>query len=73
VLQATGFEDVLPTEEGLFSIRTIEEAVDAIRAIRADCGHHSRAARELAHEHLDASVVPGRLLAHRAVSMSFRQ
>jgi hypothetical protein len=62
VVQSTGFEDVLPTGEGLFAVRTVEEAVEAIRAIRADYRRHSRAARAVAREHLDSDLILGRLL-----------
>src|SRR5262249_27761307 len=50
VLQATGFEDLLPTGRGLFAVRTAEEAAEAIRMIRADYHLHSLAARALARE-----------------------
>lgn len=62
VLQATGFEDVLPTGEGLFAVSTPAEAAEAIREVRADYKRHSRAARAIAHEHLDSEVVLRRLL-----------
>jgi hypothetical protein len=57
VLQATGFADVLPTGEGLFSVSTVEEAADAIRAIRGEYGRHAAAARELAVEHFASEQV----------------
>jgi hypothetical protein len=57
VLQDTGFEDVLPTGEGLFAVSDPEQAAAAIRAIRSDYDRHSAAARAVAHEHLDSSVV----------------
>jgi hypothetical protein len=62
VLQATGFEDVLPTGEGLFAVATVDEAAEAIRAIRAGYVCNSEAARKLASEYLDAALVLGRLL-----------
>ncbi len=62
IVQDTGLADVLPTGEGLLTFRTIAEAVDAIRAVRADYGRHARAARRIAEEHFDASVVLSRLL-----------
>jgi hypothetical protein len=62
VLQATGFENLLPTGEGLFAVETVEEAADAIHAIRADYGRHSRAARAIAHDYLDSTRVLGDLL-----------
>jgi hypothetical protein len=62
VVQATGIEDVLPVGEGLFSVRSVEEAADAMRAIRGDYPIHSRAARAIATEYLDAQrIVAGML------------
>ncbi len=68
VLQSTGFEDLLPTGRGLFSVASVEEAADAIRAIRADYPLHSAAARELALEHFDSDRVVGRVLADAGLS-----
>jgi hypothetical protein len=48
---------VLPTGEGLFAVSDPEQAAAAIRAIRSDYDRHSAAARAVAHEHLDSSVV----------------
>lgn len=62
VLQATGFEDLLPTGEGLFAVRNTGEAAEAIRAIRRDYSLHSRAARSIAEEHLDAKKLVADLL-----------
>lgn len=67
VLQATGFEDALPTGEGLFAVHTAEEAAAAIRAIRADYASHSRAARGIARDHLDSNLVLRDLLARSGV------
>jgi hypothetical protein len=62
VLQATGFEDLLPTGRGLFAVKTAEEAAEAIRAARRDYALHSAAARALAVEHFDSRKIVGRLL-----------
>jgi hypothetical protein len=62
ILQATGFEDLLPTGAGLFAVRTVEEAAAAIQAVRRDYARHSAAARALAREHLDSGRVLRRLL-----------
>jgi hypothetical protein len=62
VLQATGFEDVLPTGEGLFAVSTAEEAAEAIRAIRRDYALHRAAARALAQEYFDSDKVLSDLL-----------
>jgi hypothetical protein len=68
VLQATGFEDLLPTGEGLFAVNSAEEAAEAIHRVRADYAHHSGAARELAREYLDSDVVLRRLLDQTGIS-----
>ncbi len=62
VLQATGFEDVLPTGEGLWAVRDAEEAAAALAAIRADPARHRRAAAALAREHFDAETIIARML-----------
>jgi hypothetical protein len=72
VLQATGFEDHLPTGCGLFAVTTVEEAAEAVREIRADRERHARAARAIAVEHLDADAVLGRLLAEIGVGRPAR-
>jgi hypothetical protein len=62
VLQATGFEDILPVGEGAFAVRDIDEAAAAMSAIRADYPRHSRAARRLAREYFDAETLMARML-----------
>jgi hypothetical protein len=62
VLQSCGFEEHLPCGEGLFAVRTVEEAADAIERIQADYALHSDAARQIAIEYLDASKVLRRFL-----------
>ena len=62
VLQATGFEDCLPVGTGLLAPRTVEEAADAIRRIRADYATHADAARTIAREYFDSARVLARLL-----------
>lgn len=59
VLQATGFEDLVPTGAGLFAVHTPEHAADALAEIRADYGRHAAAARELAREHFDGERLLG--------------
>ena len=68
ILQATGFEDVLPTGAGLFAVKDVEEAVEAIRMVRGDYPRHSRAAREIAREHLDSDRLLPRMLAEAGVA-----
>jgi hypothetical protein len=62
VLQATGFEDLLPTGKGLFAVSTTEEAAEAIRAVRRDYALHSKAARALAEEYFDCVKIARRVL-----------
>ena len=62
VLQETGFSRVLPTGRGLVSFNNIEEAADAIRKVSLDYAVHSKAARELALEYMDAGKVIGKFL-----------
>lgn len=62
VLQATGFEDVLPVGEGVFAVSTAKEAAEAMAAVRADYARHSRAARALAEEFFDAERLMARML-----------
>lgn len=62
VVQDTGFDDVLPTGEGLLSFRTPDEAVAALQEIAADPVRHGKAALAIAREHFDAEVVLAKLL-----------
>src|SRR6185295_6230811 len=57
VMQDTGFSRHLPCGLGLFAVRTMEEAAAAFDSIESQYPRHSRAAREIAHEHLEASKV----------------
>jgi hypothetical protein len=62
VTQETGFSDLFPTGAGLFAFSVIEEILDAVQAINADYGTHSRAAADLAHEFFDSDIVLSRFL-----------
>jgi hypothetical protein len=62
VAQDTGFSNHLPTGQGLFGVRALEEAVEAIEAINADYRVHCQAARAIAEECFEASGVAARLL-----------
>jgi len=62
VLQETGFSKVLPTGKGLIPFTTIEEAADAIRNVSSNYAAHSKAARELAFEYMEAGKVIGKFL-----------
>ena len=68
VVQDTAFEAVLPTGKGLFSVRTPEEAAEAIKAVRRDYAAHSAAARAVAREHFDSDKVLSRLLAEAGIT-----
>lgn len=57
VLQATGFEEHLPCGRGLFAVRDVDEAAEAIGRVCRDYGTHSAAARKLAVEELNAARV----------------
>ncbi|MEO6030078.1 MAG: hypothetical protein ABIR79_24695 [Candidatus Binatia bacterium] len=59
VNQDTGFDEHLPTGEGLFTFRTPSDAVAAFATIAADYPRQCRAARRLAEEHF----APARVLA----------
>ena len=57
VVQDTGFSAHVPTGEGLFAYRTLDEAVAALETLDRDYARHARAARELAEEVFAADVV----------------
>jgi hypothetical protein len=63
VMQETGFSAHLPCGEGLFAVRTADEAAEAIDAVASDFPRHSKAARAIALEHLDTRPVLRRFLA----------
>jgi hypothetical protein len=62
VAQASGYDQWLPTGQGLFSFTTPEQAADALNRIWDDYPAHSAAARRLAEQHLDSKIVLSRLL-----------
>lgn len=62
VVQDTGFSEFIPTGNGLFAFNDLEQAVEAVRVVGGDYERHCRAAREVAREHFDSSVVLGDLL-----------
>jgi hypothetical protein len=63
VVQDNGIAAHLPVGEGLFEVANVDEAAAALRQIAADPLRHSAAARRIAEQHLDTSVVLGRFLA----------
>ena len=62
VLQDTGFGSHLPCGEGLFAPATIDEASESLAEIAGNYNRHAEAARELAHEYLEAEKVLTRFL-----------
>ena len=63
ITQDTGFGDVLPTGQGLFAFRDLDDIVAAVEAVEADVDKHSHAAAEVADEYFRAERVVGDLLA----------
>jgi hypothetical protein len=62
VAQDTGISELYPVGEGLLTFDEPEGAAAALDDVAGDYARHSRAARALAHEHFESSVVLGRLL-----------
>jgi hypothetical protein len=57
IVQDTGFGVAIPTGEGLFTFKTVDEAADAINRLAGDPERHSRAACALAAEYFDSDKV----------------
>ena len=55
--QDTGLADVLPTGSGLLTFATLEEAAETAREIRRDYARHARAARTIAVDCFESSIV----------------
>jgi hypothetical protein len=62
IAQSTGFERFLPTGEGLFAFRTMDEVLAAVDRIESDYGKACRAARGGAESHLEATKVARKFL-----------
>jgi hypothetical protein len=62
ITQETGFSDVLPTGEGLFAFRTMDDVLHAVDAIESDYERHANAAREIAREYFAAERVVDSLM-----------
>jgi hypothetical protein len=60
--QDTGFGEWLPTGEGLFAFRDQDDVLAALAELDSDYERHSRAARAIAEEYFEASVVLGEML-----------
>ena len=69
ITQDTAFDCALPTGEGLFAVKDISEAVEAVEAVTADYPRHRRAASEIAREFFDAERVLGDLVTRAGVSL----
>lgn len=67
ITQETGFSNVLPTGSGLFGFSTMDEIVEAVRAINADYAGHCRRAREIAREWFEYDRVLPPMLADLGV------
>jgi hypothetical protein len=64
IAQATGFEEHLPTGDGLLAFSTTEDAADALEAVDRNYARHRTSARALAEELFNSDRVLARLLAH---------
>jgi hypothetical protein len=53
---------LFPTGEGLLTFTSLDEAADAVCAVRREPRRHQRAARRLAEEHFESSTVLGSLV-----------
>lgn len=62
LVQKTGFENYLPTGEGLLAFGDLEEALEGIDNINADYEKHCRRAGEIAREFFDANLILPQLL-----------
>ncbi len=62
IAQETGFGHWLPTGEGLFSFKTVDDAVAAIDDMNSDYPRHRQHARALAEEYFHSRKVLPRLL-----------
>ena len=62
MLQETGYSKILPTGIGLVPFTTIDEAADAIRDVSSNYASHSKAARALAYEYMEAGKVTRKFL-----------
>jgi len=62
ITQGTGFSNVLPTGEGLFSFATMDDILNSIDAVNSDYEGEAKAAYEIAREFFAHDVVLGRLL-----------
>ncbi len=62
ITQDTGFGNIIPTGEGLFTFNSMEEIISAFEAINNNYKKHSNAARDIAEEYFKAETVLTKLL-----------
>ena len=62
IVQDTGFSEIIPCGEGLFTFKHVEEVIGAVEAIERDYPRHCNAARRIAEEYFDSDKVLGALL-----------
>ena len=62
ITQETGFSKFLPTGQGLFGFKTMNDILHALDSIESDYEGHCRAAREIAGEFFAAEKVVGSLM-----------
>ena len=62
VVQATGFEEVIPTGEGVLGFEAADEAASGIETLLSDPDRHAKVAWALAEEYFDSAKVLPRLL-----------
>lgn len=55
--QDTGYSDWLPADEGVLAFSDLDSLVEALERLDRDYERHARAARTVAEEHFEASVV----------------
>jgi hypothetical protein len=57
ITQETGFSNILPTGEGLFAFKTMDDVLAAIDTINSDYAKHRKAAERIAREYFAHDVV----------------
>jgi hypothetical protein len=65
--QDTGFEEWLPTGEGVLKFSDVDDVLQCLRELDLDYARHCRAARRIAEEHFEATVVLSRMLSAAGV------
>jgi hypothetical protein len=62
ITQETGFTEHYGNKGGLFAYKSLSQITEAVKMINSDYAHHSRVAREIAHEVFEAEKVLASLL-----------